>query len=335
MLLTIVLFLLCAAVIIAGGWKLSEYGDELADVSGLGRSFIGLVLLAATTSLPELLSSTSAAIAGIPALAVGNILGACMINLLLLALIDALGRRFYPQVVQYQTQTLAAAFGIILVCLVAVAVLAADLLPMVLWVSPVTFVLLGVYLLAIRATYLDGKARVVDMPNQAYEAVDTGPKRSARPILLRYAAAAAPVVIAAIFLPQLADEIATFTGLGGTLVGTVLLAVVTTLPELVVTISAVRLGAMDMAVGNVFGSNLFNLAILGLTDLFYTGGSAYVVGGVAASLVLAVTVLTMYGVAMAGNSYQALRRVRILTIDGWALILVYGLGIAWLFSVGG
>jgi cation:H+ antiporter len=66
--------------------------------------------------------------------------------------------------------------------------------------------------------------------------------------------------------------IAEITGLGTTFVGTTLVALVTSLPELVTTLAAARLGADDMAIGNLFGSNLFNMFALGLIDIFYVQG---------------------------------------------------------------
>jgi cation:H+ antiporter len=83
-----------------------------------------------------------------------------------------------------------------------------------------------------------------------------------------YALNAAVVVGAAIFLPRIAEGIAEMIGLGRTFVGTIFVAVSTSLPELTVTIASFRLGAIDTAVGNLFGSNLFNMAILAVDDLF-------------------------------------------------------------------
>ena len=73
----------------------------------------------------------------------------------------------------------------------------------------------------------------------------------------------------AIYLPHVADKIAVITGLGQTFVGSLLVALSTSLPEIVVGRAALKMGAVDLAVGNLLGSNLFNLLILAIDDLFF------------------------------------------------------------------
>ena len=87
-------FLATALVIVFGGTQLARYGDVLGEKSGLGRSWIGLVLLAATTSLPELFTGFSAtALSSLPEIAMGNVLGSNLFNLLILGLDDVFYRR--------------------------------------------------------------------------------------------------------------------------------------------------------------------------------------------------------------------------------------------------
>ena len=88
----------------------------------------------------------------------------------------------------------------------------------------------------------------------------------------RFGLAALVVLAAGSWLPQVADGLATSMGLSRSFVGTVLMAVVTTLPEMAVTLGALRLGALDMAIGNLLGSNLFNVMILAVDDVFYVRG---------------------------------------------------------------
>ena len=87
--------------------------------------------------------------------------------------------------------------------------------------------------------------------------------------LLQFLLCAAVIIVAGTFLSKYADAIAELTGLGRLLIGSVLLAGATSLPELTVDISAVRLGTMDLAVGDLLGSSLMNLLILALLDLSY------------------------------------------------------------------
>src|SRR5262245_47629258 len=92
--------------------------------------------------------------------------------------------------------------------------------------------------------------------------------------LIQFAVCAAVIIVAGTFLSKYADAIAELTTWGRLLVGSVLLAGATSLPELVVDISAVRLGAADLAVGDLMGSSLFNLLILAVLDLsLYSRGT--------------------------------------------------------------
>jgi cation:H+ antiporter len=131
------------------------------------------------------------------------------------------------------------------------------------------------------------------------------------------------IVGAATYLPYLGEEIARLTGLGRTFVGSIFIAVATSLPEIVVSFSALRMGAADMAFGNVLGSNLFNVAILGIDDVFFTRGvlTAHVS---AANGVSAVAAMTMTAIAVIGLTYRATTKRLYLAWDSWAIVGVYG-----------
>ncbi|MEK7789952.1 MAG: sodium:calcium antiporter, partial [Planctomycetota bacterium] len=79
-------FIVCTAVIVYSGTKLAKYGDIIAEKTGLGRMWIGVVLMASVTSLPELVTGiSSVTYAGVPDIAVGDVLGSCVFNMLILA----------------------------------------------------------------------------------------------------------------------------------------------------------------------------------------------------------------------------------------------------------
>ena len=80
------------------------------------------------------------------------------------------------------------------------------------------------------------------------------------------------MILAALWLPFVGEDLAQVMGWHKTFVGTVFVALATTTPEMVVTIAALRLGALNMAIANLFGSNLFNLALSALDDLLYLHG---------------------------------------------------------------
>jgi cation:H+ antiporter len=128
-------------------------------------------------------------------------------------------------------------------------------------------------------------------------------------------------------------EIAEITGLGTTFVGTTLVAIVTSLPEMVTTIAAVRIGADDMAIGNLFGSNLFNMFAIGLTDMFYLQGRFL---GIIdpAFLLVGMLGLLMTGMGLIGNLARLERRVLFIELDALALIAIYFAGL-WLLYLRG
>jgi cation:H+ antiporter len=263
-------FLICAAVIFFSGRKLSYYGDRIATLTGLGGAWVGLILMASVTSLPELMVVGSATgLVQNADLAVGDVLGACALNLGILALMDAFVRDRKPLFGRASSaHIVSASLGLVMVCLVGLGLY----LPIDLSIPPglglISVVLLIVYILAIRVIYSYNKSH----PEEAEPGDEAAEGPALKPTIFRYALFAAFIIVAALFLPTFADEIAIETGLGHSFIGTLLLAFSTCLPEIAVSISAVRMGSINLAVGNLFGSNIFNLAILFLGDLVYTGG---------------------------------------------------------------
>ncbi len=130
-----------------------------------------------------------------------------------------------------------------------------------------------------------------------------------------------------------ADEISVITGLGTTFIGTTLVALVTSLPELVTTLAAIKIGANDMAIGNLFGSNLFNMFAIGLTDLFYTQGR-FLAAIDPSFLLVGVVGLLMTGMGLIGNLAKLERKIWFIEVDAFALIVVY-LASLWLLYAHG
>src|SRR3972149_3233117 len=86
-------FIACTSVIVYSGTRLSKYGDIIAEKTGLGRTWAGVVLMPSVTSLPELVTGiSSVTCADVPDIAVGDILGACVLNMLTLSLLDVIYR---------------------------------------------------------------------------------------------------------------------------------------------------------------------------------------------------------------------------------------------------
>jgi cation:H+ antiporter len=324
--LTWMLFLGCAAVILVAGTKLSRYADMLAEKTGLGRTWIGIVLLAAVTSLPELVTGASSVIVyDLPDIAAGDVIGSCMVNILLLAFLD-IGHRQPLSSRVHQGHVLSAAFGILLIGLATMSLLAGGRAPAIGWVGLPSVLYLLVYVLAMRTVFVHERSRMAALVPDASDRL-LYEEFSKAASLLRFGGYAVALIAAAAYLPALGDEIAVMTGLGHTFVGTLFIAVSTSLPELVVSVAALRLGAADMAVGNLFGSNLFNIAVLGIDDLLYTRGP--LLGAVSGAHALtAVAAMTMTAVAVLGLTYRSRAKGFYASWDA------LGIGAIYLFAVG-
>jgi len=270
--------LLCAGVITFSGSRLCRYADVLAEKTGLGRTWMGLVAVALVTSLPELANGVSAVLwVKAPDLAVGNLLGAAVLNLAILAVADI----FYPPgpvlTAADRGHILAAAFGVILLGVATLTILPRGPLMAGLSVRDVSLsspVLLLCYLMGMRATFRFQRRERAEYLQEHPEEIEDilYPDHRLGEAAGRFAVHALVVVAAGFWLPRVAERLAAYMGWHLSLVGTVFTALVTTLPELVVTLSALRLGAVDLAVGDLLGSLMANIAMLGLLDFLYFDG---------------------------------------------------------------
>ncbi|MEZ5831080.1 MAG: sodium:calcium antiporter [Dongiaceae bacterium] len=263
---------ICLAVIAVAGTKLSRYGDIIASKTGMTGNWIGLILMATVTSLPELATGLSAVTIGdAPNIAVGDLLGSCVFNLLLLALIDIVRRErpFYSEI--SDSHGLTAAFGIALIGIVGVGLTSAPLPGARAFghVGIITPLLIVGYGYAMWVVFV--RERVANSEGTG-ELIDRYPETTLRTALSRYAIAAVFVVGAGIWLPFIGRDLAIAMGWSTSFVGTLLIAAITSAPELVVSMSAVRIGAIDMAAGNLLGSNLFNMLVLAIDDLAFVKG---------------------------------------------------------------
>ncbi len=262
-------FVVCAAIIYFSGRKLSYFGDLLAKKTGIGGLWIGLILMAAITSLPEVtLGISSVAIVGSPDLAVGGVLGSCVFNLTILSLLDVVspGTPILTRVTG--SHILAVSLTSILLTLVGVGLFLPDDFIVIGWIGISSVAFVAIYFITIRLMYrLEKKNAVVT--DHAEAEIQNTPIKS---VLLWYAFYSLLIIGAGLLLPTFASRIALLTGWGDSFVGTVLLAASSSFPEMAVAIASAKIGAIDMAVGNLFGSNMFNIFTLAIDDLFYRNG---------------------------------------------------------------
>lgn len=327
-------FVLCLGIVLFAGTKLARYGDAIAEKTKLGRIWIGLVLVAAITTMPELVTSVSSvALVGSPDLALGTLLGSCCFNLSILAVLDILHRRTPVLSVASPRHATSAAWGALLIAIAAAGIIAAGRF------SSMTLGWVGIPSIVIVILYLLGMWWVLH--RERNQRLHTAPANSlqydsftTRAVCIRFALAAAAVVAAGIWLSFIGDEISKTTGWGGTFVGTLFLAITTSAPELVVAITALRMGALDLAVADVLGANMLNMAMIMWIDL--ADGQGFVLASVSPDhLIVASVAVLMSLLVLSGLRFR--QRRKIFKVASWyvpVLIGLYVLGAYILFKSG-
>jgi cation:H+ antiporter len=323
-------FFLSALLIVLAGNKLVAYGDTLAVHTSLGYGLVGGILIAGVTSLPELASSISASLIGAPDIAFGNVYGSNAFNLMILAIVDLYqGKGSLLQKVR-DSHILTAMLGILLT---GVSIMAIWMTPYrifeftVGWISSYSILLLSLYIFSsvIMVRYekktKDSLSEVTPEPEEKRRHTATSRKYLVHAVA-GFTVAAVVIVFAGIQLSLNANIISENTGLGQTFIGSLLVAGATSLPELVAAISAIRIGAYDMAVGNVLGSNVFNILILVASDAAYLGGSVYRVVSTQ-HLITAMTAIILSSIAVIGLFYRSKRTILMLGWDSVAILLGY------------
>lgn len=318
-------FILSAAVLVYTAIKLAEYGDVIAVRTRLSGMFIGTLLIAGATSLPELLSAINAIGQKAPNLAAGSMFGSAMFNMFVLAILDLLHQnaRILRRVAMNHALTASLAN---LMTGLAVFFILANLDLKIGWV--------GVDSLLIMVTYIGG-VRLLQGGGAppSTEQINDAKVPSLRRAGLGFALATLVLVLITPFLVSSANAIAEQTGISAGFIGATLLAATTSLPELVTTIAAARIGAYDLAVGNLFGSNVFNMFALGLTDFFYTEGRF--LGAIDPSFAMVGLLgLLLTGMGLIGNLARVERRFFFVEADALLILLGYFAGMWFLYAKG-
>ena len=319
-------FAIATAIIVCAGYKLSHYGNQIAKKTGLGQTFIGIILFSTITSLPELtvcISSTS--VVGAPDLAVGNVFGSNLFNLLLIALLDIVQGKVAILDRLSPGHVLAASIGILLAGL-AILCIGLGLSFNLRFIGLESIILILLYVLGIRILYHHETLG-------SSEGTKSAEIRGGKSAYTFFVIGAVAILGAGIWISVTADAIAQATGWGRSFIGSFMLAVVTSLPELAVGIPLVRMGAFDMAIGNLLGSNIFNIAIIPVADIAFTKGA--ILASVSRDHILtAVLGIVMTNIVIMDLIYRA---KKVPWRIGWgsvSIIALYFLGSIALFKLG-
>lgn len=320
----VIVFLASGVAVVLLGIQLAKYGDALAALTGWGRLFVGSILVALATSLPELSNNITAVRIDNPALALGDVLGSNMLNILILAMVALVfgGKRFLQRVAPEQGYLILLAAGLSILAMIF-AVLKNETQ---IWQ-------IGLSSLAILAAYLAGMWLVYRRRPAGSDEDEADAGITLRRAWIMFILVSIGVIVSGVLLAQSVDRIAHATGVSSGVLGILAVALVTSMPEVSATLGAARIGAADLGFAGVYGSCVFNITILAFADPFYRKGIVlnsselehYIAGGVAIGLILS------GGLLLWGRN----RFPQPLIVGGLALMaVVYAVGAGWVAWLG-
>ncbi len=274
-----VVFVLASAAIVVAGPRMVAVADRLADVTGLGEAFVGAVFVGATTSLPDLLATVTPAVSGFADQAVGNALGGVLAQTAFLAVADLTYRRAnlehaaasLPNL--FQAVLLVALLGVVLILFDAPVVTVGH-------VHVGTLLLPVVYWFGLRLVTEAGESPMWRPTRTTETRPDVREETSAsghelRGLVVRFLLLSVVLAGAGWALGRSGEAIVFGTPLSQSAVGVLLTGVSSSLSELVISVSAVRSGALTLAVANVIGGNTFDTMLVGVADVAYRPGPVY------------------------------------------------------------
>lgn len=288
-------FIFVAVITVLTATKLSKYADVISEKTAVGGMLIGSMLLAGATSLPEITTSYTAILLDNPDLAVGNVLGSNLFNLVILAFTDLYFRKdqFFERVWTQHRYTIGIGIALMFIILFSLRL---NVMFIILGIGIDTFIILTCYIIGMI---------ILSKLKQTSKNAETEPTRevplpnlSAKQAMARFLVAAVIILVTGSLLTIFGDRIAIVTGLGASFVGSFLIAASTSLPEAVACFVACKLRNFNLAIGSILGSNLFNILILCATDIFYRQGPLLThvepVHEFTASLIIVLYLITFY-----------------------------------------
>ena len=321
----IVQFVICVILIIISGARLSEYADTISRKSGFSAGLMGIVLLAAITSFPELFTSLTYVVIDAPDMATGDLIGAVAINIFWIALLGIFCRKGSLFVGQNRSNVLIALITIVMLLVVAGFLFMQGLktaLPRLFNISAASYIIGALY---IAGTFIVYRFETHAAKSKTYEGI--------RHDIIKLGIAGAVIIGSGIWLAYTGKGIADFFGLNEMYVGVLLLAFATTMPEFIVSFTAWKRGSASMAVGNFLGSNFFNIFIIlwldaaMRKDLFSSLSSPNIFSAFLA------TALTIIAVVAMAQKKQKTQAVKYVSWDSLLIIITFICGHIVLYGI--
>lgn len=279
-----IFFLFFAFLTIYTSIKLSYYGDILGKQSKIGSAFVGGLLIASITSLPEFVTSVSAVMIDNPTLSFGDIVGSNMFNIFVLAVYNI----YFFRVNVFKNTSKR--------YLIDCIILLADYLFIVLGchniiVNIVSLILFLAYIVYMYFVFTSEKEE------------DESPYKKDEYIVIKFIFTAVIMIALSVCLTYQADKIShLYPKFSSSSIGAMLLGITTSLPEVVTTFSLLKLNNFNMAISNMLGSNIFNFLVLAISDLFIKDNYIYnysdkysmfyVFGGILITMLFSISILS-------------------------------------------
>jgi len=321
----IILVLIISAIIISvAGTYLAKFADQIADITKLGEALIGAVLLGAVTSLAGVVTSITAAMQGYADLAISNAIGGIAVQTFFLAIADMTYRKANLEHASASLSNLM--YSVLLIGLLAMLLMMSQ-------TEQVTVMGFHPGSPFIIITFLGGlwivsKASKSPMwnPTRTLETVTDIPAKDLDKINLKklwigFSVSALLVIIAGYFVGEAGIEISERTQLSESFVGGLFTAVATSLPELIVSISAVKRGSLTMAVSNIVGGNSFEVIVVAIADFFYNGSILHAATS-ADSFIITLTILLM-SVLLMGLLYREKQGIAKIGWESFGIVILF------------
>jgi cation:H+ antiporter len=341
---SVAIFVAASVAVWLAGAGVVRYVDAIADKTRIGQAFAGMLLLGAITSLPEIAAVSSASFIGNGPLSISNLLGSLTMNLVLLAIADwTCSAKAVTSGVPGPATLLQGTLGIVALALVAGAIAIGDVPVVGVGLGSIVifvFVVFAFWLSSRYAKHSPWRAdRSLPKQRRAHLRAQAPPpqiseleQRSLASLWVVTGGLSAIILVGGVGLSKTADTIASATGVSSSFLGLVLVGFATALPNFSSMVGAVRLERYEMAIGDVFGANLFELGLILLADAIYAGGPILNKGGRFA-LVAALAGIVLSATYLMGLLERDDRTIFGMGYDSFAVLWIYAASLAILYAL--
>jgi cation:H+ antiporter len=332
----LLIFGIAGGIVWLAGTRVSRYADGISDKTGVGKAFIGLLLLALATETPEIGTTVTASIGGNSTLAINNIFGGVVTQTVMIAVVDILMVK-HLALTHFQLRPVLLLQGTLLIILLALALIGGivGVIFPVWHIGIWSIVLLVSYVFALRLSqgYEENpRWKPIDGEEITPETGKSYPEKSVRELGIYFAVGSVIIFFSGVVLARVSEAIAAQTFLETGFVGGAMLALATSLPELSTTIEAARLKNYSMAVSNIFGSNLIMVVLVFVSDVFYTEGP--ILEHVApASLATVGMGIVVTGVYLVGMLERRDRTIWRMGVDSAFVLVLYFVNLGILYAL--